>query len=328
VVSQGRFFTQCFYRNSRTFQFIVMITQTLVEVSGQVKRVTKMRKLVLSIFKKARKPLTGKGLGRLPLVNRLNWFLYQHLKPKGYTLVEVQGNKMYVDAGDTGVAPALLMGDTYEKCEVNLFKKLVSREMVVVDIGANFGYYTLIAANLVGDKGKVFAFEPEPENYALLVRNIEVNGYKNIIPVQKAISNKTGTTNLFLFEKNKGQHTIYEPRSYWKSIVVESITLDDYFSEQQDSVDVIKMDIEGAEILALLGMDRIIKQAPNLKIFTEFVPTKLRAGGSSPEEFLNKVTEYGFKLHLINERKQLIEPIDIDRLMQRRESKMNLFLER
>lgn len=109
---------------------------------------------MFSIFKKSRKPLTGKGLGRLPLVNRLNWFLYQHLKPKGRTLVEVQGNKMYVDTDGAGMAPPLLMGDTYEKCAVNLFKKLVSKGMVVVDIGANIGYYTLIAANLVGDKRK------------------------------------------------------------------------------------------------------------------------------------------------------------------------------
>jgi len=287
-----------------------------------------MRKLVFSIFKKAREPLWGKGLGRLPLVSRVNWFLYQHLKPKGCALVEVQGNKMYVDTDDTGVPPKLLMGDPFEKCEVNLFKKLVSRGMVVVDIGANIGYYTLIAANLVGDEGKVFAFEPDPENYALLVKNIEVNGYKNIIPVQKAVSNKTGTTNLFLCEQNKGQHTIFEPSSYWKSIMVKSITLDDYFSEQQDSIDAIKMDIEGAEMLALLGMDRIIKQSPSLKIFTEFRPEELRACGSSAEEFLNKVTGYGFKLHFINEQKQLVEPIDIGHLMEMRAVRLNLFLER
>jgi len=287
-----------------------------------------MRKLVFSIFKKARKSLTGKGLGRLPLVSRVNWFLYQHLKPKGYTLVEVQGNKMYVDTGDTGLVPSLLMGDPFEKCEVNLFKKLVSTGKVVIDIGAHIGYYTLIAANLVGDKGKVFAFEPAPENFALLVKNIEVNGYKNVIPVQKAVSNKTGTTNLFLFEQNKGQHKIFETSGYWKSIVVKSITLDDYFSEQQDSIDVIKMDIEGAEMLALLGMDKIIKRAPGLKIFTEFRPTELRACGSSPQEFLSKFTEYGFKLHFINERQQLVEPVDIDRLMEMHVVKIDLFLER
>jgi len=287
-----------------------------------------MRKLAFSIFKEVRKPLRGKGLGRLPLVSRLNWFLYQHLRPKGYTPVKVQGNKMYVDTGDTGRVPSLLMGDPFEKCEVSLFKKLVSRGMVVVDIGAHIGYYTLIAANLVGDKGKVFAFEPAPENYALLVKNIEVNGYKNIIPVQKAVSNKSGTTNLFLFEQNKGMHAIYERSGYCKSIVVESITLDDYFSEQQDFIDVIKMDIEGAEMLALLGMDKIIRQSPSLKIFTEFRPTELRACGSSPQELLNRVTEYGFKLHFINERKQLIEPIDIGRLIEMRVVRLNLFLER
>ena len=199
---------------------------------------------------------------------------------------------------------------------------------MVIDIGAHIGYYTLIAANLVGDKGKVFAFEPAPENYALLVKNIEVNGYRNIIPVQKAVSNKSGTTNLFLFEQNKGMHAIYERSGYGESIVVESITLDDYFSEKQDSVDVIKMDIEGAEMLALSGMDRIIKQSPSLKILIEFRPAELRACGSSAEGFLSKVAEYGFKLQFINEQKQLIEPIDIDRLLEMRVVRLNLFLEK
>jgi len=287
-----------------------------------------MRKLLFSVLKKARKPFTEKGLDRLPLAKKVNWFLYQHLKPKGFIQIEVQGNKMYVDTSDAGVAPPLLLGDSYEKCEVNLFKKLVSKGMVVVDIGANIGYFTLIAANLVGAKGKVFAFEPDSDNYALLIKNIEINGYQNVIPVQKAISNKTGTTDLFLYEQNKGQHTLYKPSSYWKSIEIEAITLDDYFAEQQDSIDVIKMDIQGAEILALQGMDKIIKQAPGLKIFTEFSPPKLRACGSSPEEFLKKVTEYGFKLHFINERKNRIEPIDIDRLIDMQVNNANLFFEK
>ena len=58
--------------------------------------------------------------------------------------------------------------------------------MVVVDIGSNIGYYTLIAAKILGSSGKVYAFEPEPNNYELLLKNIEVNGYTNIVPVQKA----------------------------------------------------------------------------------------------------------------------------------------------
>ncbi len=81
-------------------------------------------------------------------------------------------------------------------------------------------------------------------------------------------------------------------------------------------------------MLALLGMDEVIKRALSLKIFTEFRPAELRACGSSPEEFLYKVTKYGFKLHLIDERKQLVEPIEIDRLMEMNLVRLNLFLER
>ena len=67
-----------------------------------------------------------------------------------------------------------------------LVKRIVRNGDIVVDIGAHIGYYTLIFARLVGPKGKVFAFEPEPNNFNLLIKNIKINGYKNIIPVQKA----------------------------------------------------------------------------------------------------------------------------------------------
>jgi hypothetical protein len=132
---------------------------------------------MLSIPGKLASFTAGKGLSKLPLITRIHSFFYWHIKPTGIVLIDVQGSKMYVDSSDIGVAPFLLEWGFYEKYETALFKRLVKKGMVVVDIGANIGYYTLLAAHLVGDKGKVFAFEPDPNNYDLLCKNIEVNGY-------------------------------------------------------------------------------------------------------------------------------------------------------
>ena len=76
------------------------------------------------------------------------------------------------------------------------------------------------------------------------------------------------------------------------------------------------MDVEGAEMTILQGMNKILKKNDNLKIITEFSPMLLRRSGYSPEEYLNEYIKYGFKLYDINEQKDEIIPIGIDRLME------------
>ncbi|GAI28794.1 unnamed protein product [marine sediment metagenome] len=78
--------------------------------------------------------------------------------------MDIQGNKMYVNTDDRGFAPILLVDGVWEKYKTEVFKQMVKEGMVVVDIGANIGYYTLIGAELVGESGIVYAFEPEPSN--------------------------------------------------------------------------------------------------------------------------------------------------------------------
>jgi len=112
-----------------------------------------------------------------------------------------------------------------------LIKKYIQRGAVVLDAGAKIGYFTLIFARLVGDEGKVFAFEPAPENFALLKKNVEINGYQNVVIEQKAISNKTGKARLYLYEDHKGKHRIFDPGEGQQFIEIETIRLDDYFEQ-------------------------------------------------------------------------------------------------
>jgi len=122
------------------------------------------------------------------MARRTYGFLYSIIMPPNeIVLGEFEGLKMYFYTNDKhGMTAQLFMGGHYEKYETNLFKRVVSEGMTVVDLGANIGYYTLLAAKLVGRKGKVFAFEPGPDNFSLLLKNIEANGYDNVIPVQKS----------------------------------------------------------------------------------------------------------------------------------------------
>ena len=144
----------------------------------------------------------------------------------------------------------------------------------MLDIGANVGYYTLLAARLVGPSGMVYAFEPERSNFQLLVENITLNRYRNVVPVEKAVSNTCGRTELFLDPENFGAHSLSpqccDTRS--KPVTVETVTLDNFLRRTHDMhVDVIKIDVQGAEGLALEGARQMLAANPQLTIFMEFL---------------------------------------------------------
>ena len=273
-------------------------------------------------FIKLRRFLFGIGLGRIPGVGALGRFIHNRIRPKGIVLFNLQGNKIYVNAADRDIFPILLtMGDWEEPYEMELFKQMVKEGMVVVDIGANIGYYTLIAAKLVGNKGTVYAFEPMPSNYELLCKNIEVNGYTNVVPVQKAVSNKQGEAK-FWFEGDwsgspsfskycvlaVSKHETLEKGGF---IEVETISLDEFFENTVKNIkaDVIKVDTGGGEGLIIDGAEKVLK-SNNLKIFLEFWPDALRDLGTEPVELLCKLQEFGFEIRFINETKQCPEPLD------------------
>lgn len=263
-----------------------------------------MPKIFVSIYKSLRTLLLGHGLLKLYPVRAIHILIFSHLKSN---LVEAQGHKMFLDSKDS---LRLSIYGVHEPFETELVKKEIRDGDVVLDIGANIGYYTLIFAKLVGEKGNVFAFEPDPTNFALLKKNVEINGYQNVILVQKAVSNKTEKTRLYLSEDNKADHKIYDAHDGRQSIEIEAIRLDDYFKDYDGRIDFIKMDIEGAEASALQGALNLLKKNKNVKLVTEFWPSALKKSGAEPGEYLNLLIELGFSLYHLNEKEKKIEPID------------------
>lgn len=301
---------------------------------------------LFSAFLKVAKFLTGRGIGKIPGVYAIYKFLFQHLWSYE-TITEIQGSKMYVNPDNLPKSFRWLFLDyimfsVREELTTELFEKVVKEGDIVVDLGANIGYYTLLAARLVGKKGKVYAFEPEPINYSLLIKNIELNGYDNIVPVQKAVSNTAGTVRLFLAYKSTEGHAIYQPNNaiYQPNnkkrefVEVESVTLDEFFKDKKCPINVIKMDIEGAEIAAFLGMGRLLRENKNLKLFVEFNPFRIRRSGVSPEDFARMLLEdYGFSILAIGDYtkdKKYLKINNVGELMNlcRGGGNVNLFLEK
>jgi len=256
---------------------------------------------------------------------------------KDIILIEVQGNYMYVNVRDTAIAPSLIRAGFWEKFETQLIKEMIKPGMVIVDCGANIGYYSLITAKITGKYGKVYAFEPDPDNYQLLVDNIKNNGFTNIIPIKKAVSNKSGRRKLFSDEKNFGNISFSEDNINEKilSIYAETISLDDYFKNivNNSKVDFIKMDVEGAEGLIMEGAKNILI-SNDLKIFMEFSPNRITNIGVDPLKLLNNLQKYGFKIKVIDEKNEYLKQIktlDIIRMCEKTDTSsimVNLLLEK
>jgi len=256
---------------------------------------SKLKRSLSEIYQKFVKTLSGHRFGRFYLVLTVHNLITSYLKP---TLVDVQEHKMFLDSKDS---LSLATNKIHEPFETEVVQKIIKKGNVVLDIGANIGYYTLLFAKLVGTEGRIFAFEPDPDNFALLKKNVEINGYRNIILVQKAVSNKNGNIKLYLSHDNKGDHRIYDSNDGRKCIEIGAVRLDDYFKEFNGRIDFIKMDIQGAEGGAVQGMLNLLNKNGDAKIITEFWPIGLKRFGVEPNAYLNLLQENGFELYHLNE---------------------------
>ena len=126
--------------------------------------------------------------------------------------------------------------------------------MVVYDVGANAGFYTLLSSVLTGNSGKVFAFEPVPQNIFYIKKHLELNKISNTVVVEKAVSNKISKLRFDLSSNPSMGHF-----SANGEIEVETISLDEFIKQGNPLPDLIKMDIEGAEFDALNGAEEILK---------------------------------------------------------------------
>ena len=243
---------------------------------------------------------------------------FELTSPRGEVLTNCQGNKMYINTEDTVIAPVLLTSGVWEPFETELLQKLLTKDMTVVNIGANIGYYTLIAANRVGPNGRVYAFEPEPKNYKLLVKNIKENDYKNVIPLQAAVTNKQGTLKLFLDKLNFGAFSLAEQNVREENgfVEVETTSLDRFFEKYSKDfkVDIIQMDTQGSEGLILEGAQRIISNN-KLKIIMEFWPYGLKNMGTEALDLLGKIEDYGFGIGLIDENNKHISSLPSEKIV-------------
>ena len=273
---------------------------------------SKMKKKIHAIYKKSYKIFIGTNIGRYGIVRKLQRFANSNLKPDW---VEIEGEKMYLDEVD---ALCLSINGIHEKIITNLIKKEIHSGDVVLDIGAHIGYYTLQFANLVGSTGKVYAFEPEPKNFELLKKNVQINKHDNVVLIQKIVSDKDGIVEFFISKFDSIGNKLFKSNEAGSSIKIESTTLDEYFKDLKKKIDFIKMDIQGGEGKAILGMKNLLKENKNLKIIQEWWPDALKQNNTNPEDHLKFLQHIGYKIYEIDGTiKKDILPITIEQLLEK-----------
>ncbi len=190
--------------------------------------------------------------------------------------------------------------NTYEEAELNFISKQLIKGDTFVDIGANFGLYSLVASRIVGATGTIISFEPFQENLTKLKTNIALNNYNNITVVQKAIVDKNAQLQLRYHPKeaNLGMVSAYL-EDFAITQNVPAIALDSYFEENKiKQVDFIKMDIEGGEFLALKGMQKLLQKfKPTLLV--EILPDEYTI--NNEDLITNLLSTYGYKKWFVKE---------------------------
>jgi len=223
---------------------------------------------------------------------------------------------MYVDARDPLSTPSLLLEGMWEPVLSRLFTQSLKRRMTVVDVGANHGYYTLLAGAAVGPSGRVFAFEPEPRNLDILIRNVQLNSMSDRVEVHScAVTDARGRTELYLSPRNSLTHTLFpseQDRASAAHVTVDAVALDDVIA---GSVDFVKIDAEGSEPLIVKGMKGILDRSPDIKVLMEFNPDALRNAGVNPLEFYQSLAKMGLRSRVVTKEGVLAE-VQVDGLLR------------
>ena len=229
--------------------------------------------------------------------------------------VEIEGRKMFTHGND---GLALSIFKVYEPAQTKIVKQYVREGDVVIDIGAHVGYYTLLMAQLVGKKGKVFSFEPDPLNFQLLKKSVEINRFDNVILVQKAVSNTTEKIKLFVGNNDRAINRIYDAKlgDAKESIDVESIRIDEYFKENDELVNFIKIDSEGSEVKIINGMKQFLSRNQELVMMTEFFPFLIKKSGDEPNQYLKSLEKSGFSLYNILDKNEKTNKINSENFLE------------
>lgn len=221
------------------------------------------------------------GLLKLPIVDRL--------RPRTSKFsIDLNGIKL---TAPKRFFPHYVLNE-YEPVTQQSFNEALRPGMTMVDVGAHIGYYALLSARLVGPGGKVHAIEPFSENLDFLRRNVRANQLTNVDIHPYAAGEERAKRQFHITGSSDSNGFFAHPMTETVSMIeVDQVPVDQVVSGR---VDAAKIDVEGAEVLVLNGMTRILSENPGIVLWVEWAPHCMKSAGYRPEELPNRLRALGF----------------------------------
>jgi FkbM family methyltransferase len=202
------------------------------------------------------------------------------------------GEYLCVDTRSLDSLPHLL-GWEYEADVIRVFRTFLTQQSVVLDVGANYGLYTALAASIVRRFGRLYAFEGNPQVFKSLQRTIIANQLfhnTNVTAANLLVSDKSGRGVLHYIADKLGGGRMSGVGQV--CVEVDMTTIDDFLPDDL-AVDLVKIDVEGHEPAVIRGMERTIARSPNIRLIIEFVDTLL-VDALNPDDFIDYIRGLGF----------------------------------
>jgi len=238
------------------------------------------------------------------IFRHLFFSLFKKINPKGFLLINIYDYKMMIPLQYDGIGKALYV---YRSRELD-HKWILDNELltgnIVLDLGANIGYYAIMEAKKVGSFGKIYGIEPDPRNIEFLKRNINLNKIDNIFEFEQgAISNKSGKSEFILSSKtNLSALSNGENENSFDSVNVQKYDFGEYLKNKK-RIDLVRMDIEGHEIEVFDSLINFYKEFQNKlprKIIFETHFNVYKKKKEQVIEVLNKVFDIGYNIKYLS----------------------------
>jgi len=219
------------------------------------------------------------------------------------------GAKMLVDTRDAAISPWIVLDGLWETHVTAWLQQTLQPGQVFVDVGANVGYFTLLGAQLVGPGGRVVAVEAHPGLAELLRRNVIMNGLYGYVTTWHRAA-WSSTTSVQLHQRLNfsgassvgaiGSEALGRLGDSEEMVEVQAVPLDDLL-EGLPPVDVLKMDIEGAELQAFAGLSRTLEASPKISVMFEWAPALMEAVGDKADALVDLLEGHGLHFRLLED---------------------------
>jgi FkbM family methyltransferase len=203
---------------------------------------------------------------------------------------------MYLHRDDEVITPTLLATGCWEPEEATFLRGVLRAGASFLDVGANIGYFSLLASEIVGPAGHVLAVEPEPRNVELLRANMWRNRARNVRVLAVAAQAETGYAGLRLSAVNRGDHQVVDASSHTGSLV-PAARLDELLAGIP--VDVVKVDVQGVDHEVVEGLTEVIAENPAIVLMCEFWLTGMQERGIDPSAVFARYEQLGFRVGLL-----------------------------